>query len=154
MAFRKRNVVLRLASDPESSETASEPPLPQGALPGVRPSLSSSASVTSTGTAELDGLLGGHGGLALGSSFMIGEYGTTDYAGALLRAYVAQGLLHGHDVHLVGVGKGWTQNLPGLASESSSRASRGSGEDTSEKMKIAWRYEKLGRAGEKGRSIE
>ena len=49
-------------------------------------------TVTSTGTASLDGLLGGHSGLALGNSLLIEESGTTDFAGALLKYYAAEGI--------------------------------------------------------------
>lgn len=97
----------------------------------------------------MDDLLGGHAGLALGSSLLIEESGTTDFAGALLRYYAAEGLCHGHVVHVVGVGENWVRELPAVAEEKSSRKTASSTADD-EKMKIAWRYEKLGQAGERG----
>jgi elongator complex protein 4 len=106
--------------------------------------------VTSTGTPSLDGLLGGHAGLALGTSLLIEESGTTDYAGALLKYYSAEAICQGHTLHVVGLGEGWIRELPGVAEEktSSGRVAKTSADE--EKMKIAWRYERLGQAGERG----
>lgn len=159
MAFRKRNIPPAGAQS-HSSDLHLSTAIPSPALEhpaGTRPSPLTSALVTSTGSPELDTLLGGHGGLALGASLLIGEHGTTDFAGALLRAFAAEGLLQGHVVHVVGVGEGWARDLPGVAEE---RGKGRAGQEKSEaraavedRMKIAWRYENLGRAGEKGRSV-
>ncbi|QIW98621.1 hypothetical protein AMS68_004139 [Peltaster fructicola] len=147
MAFRKRNVAVNNAASP--SGPAAVPGLvsrPQ-ILPGTRPSSLGSHTVTSTGTSELDGLLGGHGGLTLGCSLLIGEHGTTDYSGAILRAYAAEGLLQGHQVHVIAAGKPWAQNLPGTSDGDSRRTSKASdAKAQEEKMKIAWRYENMERA--------
>lgn len=142
MAFRKRNIALgpgRTIGNEVTSTT----------VPGVRPSPLTSHPTTSTGTASLDGLLGGHSGLALGSSLLIEESGTTDFAGALLRFYAAEGLCQGHVVHIVGLGDGWVRELPGIAEEKGSRRPVKK-DDAGEKMRIAWRYESLGQAGERG----
>ncbi|KAK5118160.1 hypothetical protein LTR85_008140 [Meristemomyces frigidus] len=147
MAFRKRNIAVSTTAG--SVAPANAAATLHGGLPGVRPSPLTSHPVTSTGATSLDDLLGGHVGLALGSSLLIGESGTTDFAGALLRFYAAEGLCQGHVVHAVGVGDSWVRDLPGVADERSSRkAAPSAGDD--EKMKIAWRYEKLGQAGERG----
>nr|POE51845.1 elongator complex protein 4 [Quercus suber] len=143
MAFRKRTAVL----DPGKEVVGDSAPRN---LPGVRPSPLTSHSITSTGTASLDGLLGGYGGLVLGSSILVEESGTTDFAGALLRFYAAEGICQGHVIHIVGLGKEWTRELPGIAEEKSSRKTALKTTDSDEKMRIAWRYERLGRAGERG----
>ena len=148
MAFRKRNVAVGTSSVPNGNAAATTP----SNAPGVRPSPLTSHPVTSTGTPSLDELLGGHAGLALGSSLLIEESGTTDFAGALLRFYAAEGLVQGHVVHVVGVGDGWVRELPGIAEgRSAARKAASLAENADEKMKIAWRYEKLGQAGERGR---
>ncbi|KAK3626868.1 Elongator subunit elp4 [Elasticomyces elasticus] len=144
MAFRKRNVPLGRGP---SISADNSPQLEH--VPGIRPSPLTSQSVTSTGTPSLDDLLGGHSGLALGSSLLIEESGTTDFAGALLKFYAAEGICQGHIVHVIGVDTSWIRDLPGTADEKSSRRKAVS-TDADEKMKIAWRYESLGQTGERG----
>lgn len=153
MAFRKRNVGIGRQPASPASPTVADAPTKIEQLPGVRPSPLTSHPVTSTGAPSIDGLLGGHSGLALGSSLLIGEHETTDFAGALLRYYAAEGLLQGHVVHVVGVGEGWVRELPGLAdSKYQQKPDQEKSADgvTTDKMKIAWRYERLGQAGERG----
>jgi elongator complex protein 4 len=116
---------------------------------GVRPSSLTSHRVTSTGAASLDNVLGGHGGLALGCSLLLAESGTTDFAGALLSYFAAEGICHGHTLHVVGIGDPWFRDLPGVASQKRGERNGLSATDE-EKMKIAWRYERLGPAGERG----
>lgn len=159
MAFRKRNIGIGRQPASPASPVVAEAPTPVDQLPGVRPSPLTSHPVTSTGAPSVDGLLGGHSGLALGSSLLIGEHDTTDYAGALLRYYAAEGILQGHVVHIVGVGEGWVRELPGLADarymrrqeqERQEKATETSDKAAQDRMKIAWRYERLGQAGERG----
>jgi elongator complex protein 4 len=140
MSFRKRNVGLSSGS-PRNADTPLKSVVT--ALPGVRPSPLDGRPTTSTGTATLDGLLAGHAGLALGTSLLVEESGTTDYAGVLLRFYTAEGLVQGHRVHVVGLPEQWGRNLPGLAGSTEG----GSSSAAQEKMKIAWRYENLGQFG-------
>lgn len=147
MAFRKRNIPVGRSS--AASSPAHEVALENAPAPGVRPSPLTSHPTTSTGTPSLDGLLGGHAGLALGSSLLVEESGTTDFAGALLKYYAAEGICQGHVLHVVGVGEGWVRELPGVAEEKSSSKKTSNAADE-EKMKIAWRYERLGQAGERG----
>lgn len=148
MAFRKRNVALaRSPADGPPTRTPSSPAShqpPAAPTPGTRPSPIDGRPTTSTGTPSLDSILAGHAGLPLGNSILIGESGTTDYAGALLRFYAAEGVVQGHKVHVVGVGEVWGRELPGLAVEKDSRRE---GKERAEKMKIAWRYEGLGAHG-------
>jgi elongator complex protein 4 len=143
MSFRKRNTVINTSS---SAPAAPSQPKPENvSLPGVRPSPLDGRATTSTGTASLDTLLAGHCGLPLGTSLLVGEHGTTDFAGVLLRYYTAEGLVQGHQVHTLGMNEGWRAELPGLSTDtkSSTKAESPSGD----KMKIAWRYESLGSVG-------
>ncbi|KNG46999.1 paxneb protein superfamily [Stemphylium lycopersici] len=140
MAFRKRNIALSRAPAGEDAPSAPSPPsvaAPAPTPPGVRPSPIDGRPTTSTGTPSLDGILAGHAGLALGHSILIGESGTTDYSGALLRFYAAEGVVQGHKVHVVGMGEFWGRELPGISEDKSDK--RKEGKERAEKMKIAWR---------------
>ncbi|KIX04337.1 uncharacterized protein Z518_05205 [Rhinocladiella mackenziei CBS 650.93] len=142
MSFRKRNVGLtgsvRLEGTPQMNlEERSQ-------LPGVRPSPVDGRLTTSTGISSLDSLLAGHSGLVLGCSVLFEESGTTDYTGALLRCYAAEGLLQGHHVHVIGLAEHWGRELPGAVGESEKKEEP---VESTEKMKIAWRYESLGPFG-------
>lgn len=97
-------------------------------------------TTTSTGTESLDKLLGLGAGLALGSSLFIEEEGTTEFARSLISCYAAEGILQGHAVFIIG--PEGSLALPGLATSESRKGERMSAE--SDKMKIAWRYERLG----------
>ncbi|KAK6524508.1 hypothetical protein TWF281_011415 [Arthrobotrys megalospora] len=147
MSFRKRSVVLN-TSDGNNSTSATTPGAPQSAPPtppvkGVRPSFLTGVPTTSTGTASLDALLSGHEGLPLGSMMLIEESSTTDFAGALLRYYAAEGIVQGHNVIVVGVGEAWGRELPGLSDRKDDNEDiKKKGKE--ERMKIAWRYEALG----------
>ncbi|KAI3402988.2 ELP4 [Candida oxycetoniae] len=65
--------------------------------PGIRPSLITSQSTTSTGCLDLDKILL-HQGLPLGHSLLIEESGTTDFASVLLRGFASQGIMHNRSV--------------------------------------------------------
>jgi elongator complex protein 4 len=93
----------------------------------------------------LDSLLAGHAGLALGTSLLIQETGTTDFGGILLRYYAAEGVAQHHQIHALGYPEDWARTLPGIAVQSKEHASRT--ETANENMKIAWRYEKLRKRG-------
>ncbi|KAF2188084.1 paxneb superfamily protein-like protein [Zopfia rhizophila CBS 207.26] len=150
MAFRKRNIALSCSGAGTDPNLPSSPPSPSSAQtpPGVRPSPIDGRPTTSTGTPSLDSILAGHAGLPLGNSILIGETGTTDYAGALLRFYAAEGVVQGHTVHVVGMTEAWGRELPGLVvGREEERREKG------EKMKIAWRYESMGQfVSERGSS--
>ena len=146
MAFRKRNIALsRAPADGDASPSTPSPPVaaPAPTPVGVRPSPIDGRPTTSTGTPSLDGILAGHAGLPLGNSILIEESGTTDYAGALLRFYAAEGVVQGHKVHVVGMGEVWGRELPGISEDRGDEKRRES-KERAEKMKIAWRYEGLG----------
>ncbi|KAN0070039.1 Elongator complex protein 4 [Elaphomyces granulatus] len=146
MSFRKRNIGLSSGS---SHTSRANPPtrdptvtLPES-TPGVRPSPDDGRPTTSTGTPSLDSLLAGHAGLPLGKILFIEENETTDFAGTLLRYYAAEGVVQDHKVHVIGVGEQWGRNLPGLIGPADS-ALENPDRKAKEKMKIAWRYERLG----------
>ncbi|KAK1974326.1 paxneb protein [Colletotrichum cereale] len=142
MSFRKKNVLLGSSARASARQTIT----PRQEVPspvGVRSSPLDGRPTISTGTASLDQLLAGHAGLPLGSSLLVEEFGTTDFAGVVLRYYAAEGLLQGHQVHVLGPSEAWIGELPGLAKPSgSSRSKPETGKGG--KMKIAWRYESLG----------
>ncbi|KAI0817084.1 Elongator complex protein 4 [Xylaria sp. FL0064] len=141
MSFRKRGSVISSSGSAQTFQTKSD----TAPIPGVRPSPLDGRPTTSSGTASLDNLLAGHSGIPLGTSLLIGEHGTTDFAGMLLRYYAAEGLVQGHQIHVLGLHEGWRADLPGLSTESKSSSS--SEASSGDKMKIAWRYESLGSAG-------
>lgn len=142
MSFRKRNIPL--STGPRSAESRASPIQEKVQFPGVRPSSLDGRPVTSTGTASLDNLLAGHGGLALSCSLLIEENGTTDYAGALLKFYASEGLLQGHHVHVIGLPEQWGRELPGSVGNLEKKERHN---ESGDKMKIAWRYESLGQFG-------
>lgn len=129
------------------SQSSGSAPTEKTPLPGVRPSPLDGRLTTSTGTRSLDSLLAGHAGLVMGCSLLIEESGTTDFGGSLLRYFAAEGVLQGHSVHLLGVGDTWGRELPGLSAEGHSALKAESQPSSDEKMKIAWRYERLGEFG-------
>lgn len=145
MSFRKRSVGIS-GSSSQVQSTGSEGQ--NTWTPGVRPSPLDGRPTTSTGASSLDDLLG-HTGLALGNSILIEEDGTTEFGTTLLRYFAAEGVIQGHKVHIVGVGESWGKGLPGVAASASEDKSRvkSSTEAEKERMKIAWRYERLGEFG-------
>jgi hypothetical protein len=141
MSFRKRNVVIAQPGSSQSVNVRSEKP----PVPGVRPSPLDGRPTTSTGTRSLDNLLAGHAGLAMGTSLLVEENGTTDFAGALLRYFAAEGIVQGHQVHVMGMNEAWGRELPAVAEGNSMK--KEDEKNIDEKMKIAWRYERLGEFG-------
>ena len=80
-------------------------------------------------------------GLPLSSSLLIEEHGTGNYAGVLLRQYVAEGVVQGHRIWIGGVGETWWRGIPGLSRRVEQRGETDSvTREVEEKMKIAWRY--------------
>ncbi|KAK4238170.1 PAXNEB-domain-containing protein [Achaetomium macrosporum] len=149
MSFVKRNTVLS-ARQGRPPAQATPTPEKQQLTPGIRPSPLDGRLTTSTGTSSLDQLLAGHGGLPLGTCLLIEEQGTTDFAGVLLRYYAAQGLVQGHQVHLVGFPQEWRHQLPGVAAADGKTKATQPAPAPEEKMKIAWRYEALGQTATAG----
>ena len=157
MSFRKRNIGVGSARGPPGSQPGTQaadpnaPPAEQSSKTpeGVRPSPLDGRPTTSTGTASLDHLLGGHAGLPLGNSLLIEENGTTDFAGTLLKYYAGEGVVQGHKVHVVGMPEQWGRELPGVVEAGTHDRAEKKEQD---KMKIAWRYERLG-VGEAGTGV-
>lgn len=131
--------------------------------PGVRPSLLTSAPTVSTGSLDLDKILL-HQGLPLGTSLLVEEAGTTDFATILLRVFASQGIVHNRldrnqpNTHVVVVGQPnmWAKDLPAMykgslkeqrkaiIAENQAKVSvanlNATGSRTENEMKIAWRY--------------
>ena len=149
MSFRKRNVVVSSLRSPSQSSSDTEKNLVQG----VRPSPLDGRLTTSTGTRSLDALLAGHAGLALGTSLLIEENGTTDFGGILLRYFAAEGIVQGHQIHVLGMNEAWGRELPGFTGAKEGTSNRDDEKNLpADRMKIAWRYERLGEFGRGGRS--
>jgi elongator complex protein 4 len=150
MSFRKRNIVVSSPRNPEVRPNTTH----EGAAAGTRPSPLDGRLTTSTGTRSLDILLAGHAGLAVGNSLLIEENGTTDFAGVLLRYFASEGIVHGHHIHVLGVDESWGRDLPGLAVPTNVQSAQNDGAlKDGDKMKIAWRYERLGEFGRGGGSL-
>ncbi|QLG74953.1 hypothetical protein HG535_0H02800 [Zygotorulaspora mrakii] len=138
--------------------------------PGIRPSPASSQQTTSTGSFDLDRVLG-HMGLPLGNSMIIKEQGTTEFSAVLCKLFAAQGIMHtrvenlssrSDNTHLcvISANQGFSKELPGVYKGSSKdikktriaeEQSKVTVQNLSEQaaptryndLKIAWRY-KLG----------
>ncbi|RAK79941.1 elongator complex protein 4 [Aspergillus fijiensis CBS 313.89] len=156
MSFRKRNIGLSTGGDrtasvnasaglQQATSTAAAAAAPE-TTPGVRPSPDDGRPTTSTGTPSLDNILAGHGGLPIGKTLLVEENGTTDFAGALLRYYAAEGVVQDHRVHVVGMPEQWGRSLPGLIGPADAVDDK-QDKRKGERMKIAWRYERLGEFG-------
>ena len=143
MSFRKKNTIISAARPEETAvKTKGEKYRPDG----TRPSPLDGRLTTSTGTSSLDHLLAGHAGFPLGTSLLVAEHGTTDFAGALLRYYAAEGLVQGHQVHVLGFSDAWLYELPAVSEPKKAAGKDGSkrgSEEAADRMKIAWRYETL-----------
>jgi elongator complex protein 4 len=148
MSFRKRNIGISSGENRDFSQAPAVVAAAQSVegLAGVRPSPDDGRPTTSTGSRSLDNLLAGHGGLPIGKLLFLEENGTTDFAGALLRYYAAEGIVQEHRVHVVGLGEQWGRALPGLTGAADSSDDKVD-KRRDEKMKIAWRYERLGEFG-------
>ena len=146
MSFVRRNVVLSSGRPASTAPAAPAKAEKQQPPPGVRPSPLDGRPTTSTGTSSLDDLLAGHCGLPLGTSILVEEQGTTDFSGVLLKYYAAEGLVQGHQVHLVGLPSEWRKQLPAVAAPDTKTKAAQPAPPPEERMKIAWRYEALGNA--------
>lgn len=118
---------------------------PVTSIPGTRPSPYNSLPLLSLGLAPLDDLLGG--GLPLSSSLLLCQDHPTQYAALLVKFFVAQGLEAGQDVLVVECageeGGGVAEGLMGVDGGEEEKKVGNKVEE--EKMKIAFRYEKMGK---------
>ncbi|PKS11599.1 hypothetical protein jhhlp_003364 [Lomentospora prolificans] len=141
MPFHRKNAIVGSLSQSQAQPIPTE--ARRNTLPvGIRSSPLDGRSILSTGTASLDAVLGGHSGLPLGTCLLLQENGTTDFGGVLLRYFAAEGLVQGHQVHVLGFGDSWLNELPGLAIPN--KSSRPDPANDRSEMKIAWRYDTLG----------
>ena len=151
MSFRKRNIGLSSSTGNQGLAPNAQPtPAVPESNPGIRPSPDDGRLTTSTGTLSLDNLLAGHAGLPLGKTLLIEENGTTDYAGTLLRFYAAEGIVQDQRVHVIGLPEQWGRGLPGLVGAMDASDDKPERRRNDERMKIAWRYERLGEFGSGG----
>ncbi|KAK9449183.1 Elongator complex protein 4 [Limtongia smithiae] len=158
MSFRKRNEPITPRSAIPSSTQSLQLP---SATSAARPSRTSSTSpwsfsrpstllprheTVSTGTASLDKLLL-HGGIPLGTSLLILEEASTDFAAVPARCYAAQGVANGEYVITVTSDDRWAARLPAAATsksrEQQSTPSAAAASTTSDDLRIAWRYRTL-----------
>ncbi|KAG4302189.1 hypothetical protein PCK1_001461 [Pneumocystis canis] len=137
MSF-KRRVTSGSLNTQKSSETSilfTEQTLDSG----VCPSPLNGVHITSSGCSSFDSITG-LGGLPLGTCFLIEETGTTDFSSILLRYFSAEGILHEHGIWSCGVPRAWFYNLPDVESNAYCEKSK----QSTEVMKIAWRYRNSG----------
>ncbi|KAG7698634.1 hypothetical protein KL930_001412 [Ogataea haglerorum] len=125
---------------------------------GVKPSILTSQPCISTGSSDIDSILG-HQGLPIGSSILIEETGTTDFSSTLSKLFLAQGIVHNrinpsqpntHDI-VVGLDQIWAKSLPGVykrskernrekVQQNESKVSVSNIVNQTNDLKIAWRY--------------
>ena len=116
--------------------------------PGTRVSSASNLStITSTGVVSLDDILGG--GLPLSCLMLLTAPDVHSSYGELIQKYfTAQGLADGHRVYIVGQDPDpFAKDIMWFSKSTQKSMSRDSDEernvDLSQKVKIAWRYEKM-----------
>lgn len=129
------------------------------AHPGIRPSPISSILCTSTGSNDIDSILG-HQGLPLGSAALIEEDGATDFSTSLIKRFLSQGVIHSRLQKttyciVIGMSHEWASNLPGIDRGDSKQRKKNALEQRRRtlnvtnvldqrsnvpEMKIAWRY--------------
>ena len=116
--------------------------------PGTRASSASNLSIiTSTGVVSLDDILGG--GLPLSCLMLLAAPDVHSSYGELIQKYfTAQGLADGHRVYIVGQDPdSFVKDIMWFSRSTQKSMSRDSDEEgnaeLSQKVKIAWRYEKM-----------
>jgi len=103
--------------------------------------------LTSTGISSLDDILGG--GLALSCSLVVAAPDLhSSYGELVLKYFVAQGLISGHRVCVVGgaqeeLGRFVKECMWVTNSNAEDDEDEGNGNDQAQKIMIAWRYEKM-----------
>lgn len=119
------------------------------AIRGTRPSVHNGQLLVSTGVPSLDHILGG--GLAVGTLLLIEEDTYSTYSNLLLKYFLAEGVVSGHEVFTASAGDipheifkdlpaPLTDEIPRQVDKKNVSEGPGSAEDT---MKIAWRYQNL-----------
>lgn len=120
-------------------------------IPGTRPSVQNGQLIVSTGVTSLDYLIGG--GLAVGTVLLIEEDRYNSYSHMVLKYFMAEGVLCGHELFLASAQDhpdDTLQELPApilddIASHSplEGRMQFGGPHGSQDAMKIAWRYQNL-----------
>ena len=159
---------------PTGFRTTPAKPTPRNILQhcSVRPSTQISIPTISTGSSDLDDVLG-HMGLPLGSVLLLEESGNTDFASVLLRSFAALGITHNRlgatdktilkdtKVVAIGVDESWGTELPGIYMDKKEKKKMEFEEDKAKvtvgnlanesaerrvktNLKIAWRYANQG----------
>ncbi|XP_030650258.1 elongator complex protein 4 [Chanos chanos] len=137
-----------LSSNPTSFQKKSRSKLVS--IPGTRPSVQNGQLIVSTGVTSLDYVIGG--GLAVGTLLLVEEDRYDSYSRMLLKYFLAEGVVSGHELFVASAGdrpEDILQELPSpilddIASTNITEGPVQSGDsETSESMKIAWRYQNL-----------
>ncbi|XP_073432403.1 elongator complex protein 4 isoform X3 [Dendrobates tinctorius] len=118
------------------------------AIRGTRPSVHNGQLLVSTGVPALDHVLGG--GLAVGTLLLIEEDTYSTYSNLLLKYFLAEGVISGHEVFIASASEvpcKIIQDLPApLTDEIPTQDDTKNvieGPGSEETMKIAWRYQNL-----------
>ncbi|XP_073514185.1 elongator complex protein 4 isoform X3 [Phyllobates terribilis] len=118
------------------------------AIRGTRPSVHNGQLLVSTGVPAMDHVLGG--GLAVGTLLLIEEDTYSTYSNLLLKYFLAEGVISGHEVFIASASDvpcKIIQDLPAPLTDEiptpddAKNVSGGPGSE--ETMKIAWRYQNL-----------
>ncbi|XP_035387927.1 elongator complex protein 4 [Electrophorus electricus] len=119
-------------------------------IPGTRPSVQNGQLIVSTGVTSLDYVIGG--GLAVGTLLLIEEDQSDSYSQMLLRYFLAEGVVCGHELFLASAQdhpENIMQMLPSPILDDNVSTDQGDRPPTPlhlhdpDAMKIAWRYQNL-----------
>ncbi|TRY59908.1 hypothetical protein DNTS_010050 [Danionella cerebrum] len=118
-------------------------------IPGTRLSVQNGQLLVSSGVSSLDYVIGG--GLAVGSLLLVEEDHYASYSHILLKYFLAEGIVCGHEVFLASAGdhpEEIMQELPSPILDDVGRLKPDEGQsllredsENPEAMKIAWRYQ-------------
>ncbi|KAM8939994.1 elongator complex protein 4 isoform 2-T2 [Pelodytes ibericus] len=122
------------------------------AIRGTRPSVHNGQLLLSSGVPSLDHILGG--GLAVGTLLLIEEDMYSTYSNLLLKYFLAEGVVNGHEVYVASASEDpthilkdlpapLTDEIPKLSASKTEKQAPGTAEDNPESMKIAWRYQNM-----------
>jgi len=112
-------------------------------IAGVSPSIYTNHLLASTGIPDLDRFLGG--GVAIGTVLVVKEDASGNFSKLLLKYFLSEGLVHNHSLMIAEAnvdGKKLLNSLPSFEFETNCDNQNDSKIDESDKMKIAWRYQK------------
>jgi elongator complex protein 4 len=134
-------------------------PMKRAYPPSTRLSSYNGQLLISTGIASLDTLLGG--GLPIGTVLLVHEDSMTEYGHLISKYFIAEGIANGsHSVLVASADRDPQSTLESLMSTSSRHRKQNEDNDDAasssqpgagaegDKMKIAWRYQNLGKQGD------